>query len=338
MMSKLSDMFEDKKSLTVSNSSFFIKKQLPESCISAANKKTVNIIAMGDVGGTLATGLCLIGGSVISNIGLYDINDSNAKRYAFELGQIASCSSDEDGFHLAVPTVNVVSDSNLFNCDIILFCASLGVPKVGEVVKDVRMIQLEKNKALIKSFAKRAVQENYLGKFYVVSDPVDPLCKAALMEGLLREQVRGFGLGVMNARAIYYSKKSTNSFIMQYPSEGRAFGPHGGGLVIANSIESYNDAASIVLTQQAETANLEMRELGFKPYIAPALSSGAISIVDLLHGRWHYSSIYYGKNDSGAFWGCKNKENPDSIEIEDLKLDNKLMERIKDSYTKLSGI
>ena len=58
----------------------------------------------------------------------------------------------------------------------------------------------------------RMARENHFqGLFCVVSDPVDPLCRAVLLEsnkneageldgqGLFPHQVRGFGLGVMNA-------------------------------------------------------------------------------------------------------------------------------------------
>ena len=103
-----------------------------------------------------------------------------------------------------------------------------------------------------------------------VSDPVDLLCLAALKEGrgmLSPEQIKGYGLGVMNARAIYYSKKY-DKFSM-YLKEGRAFGPHGKDLVIANSIRDYDDDLSKELTRYAVEANLEVRKTGFKPYIAP---------------------------------------------------------------------
>ena len=46
----------------------------------------------------------------------------------------------------------------------------------------------------------------------------------------------------------------------------------------ANSIEHYDDALSRELTERVVQANLEMRRLGFKPYVAPALSSGALSL------------------------------------------------------------
>ena len=61
--------------------------------------------------------------------------------------------------------------------------------------------------------------------------------------------------------------------------------PHGQDLVIANSIANYDDERSRALRQLAVTANMEMRALGYKPYVAPALSSGAISILLTPAGR-----------------------------------------------------
>ena len=57
--------------------------------------------------------------------------------------------------------------------------------------------------------------------FCVVSDPVDPLCRAALLEGgLSAGQIRGFGLGVMDARARYYAARDAR--FAAYLTEGRA--------------------------------------------------------------------------------------------------------------------
>ena len=109
-------------------------------------------------------------------------------------------------------------------------------------------------------------------------------------QGLLTCQVRGFGLGVMNARAAYYARKDPR--FASFLTEGRSFGPHGEDLVIANSIRNYDDALSRQLTEQAVRANLRMREMGFKPYAAPALSSGALSLLLCLRGQWHCSSTY----------------------------------------------
>lgn len=94
--------------------------------------------------------------------------------------------------------------------------------------------------------------------------------------------------------------------MQSFLTEGRAFGPHGNDLVIANSIEHYDDALSKELTELTITANLKTRALGFKPYIAPALSSGTISLLLTLQGKWHYSSNYLG----GVYLGAKQNNRP----------------------------
>ena len=130
------------------------------------------------------------------------------------------------------------------------------------------MAQYGLNRELVSIYARMARDRRYRGLFCVVSDPVDPLCRAVLREsGLSPAQVRGFGLGVMHARDL---------------TEGRAFGPHGEDLVLANSVAHYDDALSRELTEKVAHANLEMRKLGFKPYVAPAFSSGALSLLALL--------------------------------------------------------
>jgi len=213
-----------------------------------------------------------------------------------------------------------------------IFCASKGVPPVGSQVADVRMAQFEGNAELIKEYALMAADCRFKGIFAVVSDPVDQLCQTVLKESrgvLAPEQIKGYGLGVMNARALYYSKKF-NKFSM-YLKEGRAFGPHGKDLIIANSIRDYDDELSRELTKYAVEANLEVRKTGFKPYIAPALSSGAISIIYTLEGKYHYSSNYL----AGVYMGAKNRNLPSGLDIEKIRMPDKLFERIKETYERL---
>ena len=69
------------------------------------------------------------------------------------------------------------------------------------------MAQYQVNRELAVRYARMARQRRYGGMFCVVSDPVDPLCRAVLEEsnrdetgrwdggGLFSHQVRGFGLG-----------------------------------------------------------------------------------------------------------------------------------------------
>jgi len=108
--------------------------------------------------------------------------------------------------------------------------------------------------------------------------------------------------------------------------------------VIANSIDRYDDALSRELTEQAVRANIAVRDLGFKPYIAPALSSAALSILLTLRGEWHYGSLYLGTRERGAFLGMKNRLTEDGWEWEDLDLPEELYERIRNAYDNLCEI
>ena len=291
-----------------------------ESILTAApntGKKRVHILAIGDVGSTLLTGLKLLGGDVISTIGICDLSDQITARWEFEMGQI-----NLPWNYNAFPDVEVVKPENLFDCDVFVFVASKGIPPVGSQVKDVRMAQFENNAAIVKTYARMARKANFQGLWCAVSDPVDPLAKTAYLEsnkdedgkwdgkGLRSEQVQGYGLGVMNARAAYFAKKDEK--LSSFLTEGRSFGPHGTGLFIANSIENYNEEISQELTHKTVTANLVMREIGFKPYVAPALSSGALSILLTLRGEWHCGSVFL----DGIFMGCKNRYTPAGVETE----------------------
>lgn len=301
---------------------------LPEQeYINKADGFKVNVLAMGDVGGTLVMGLRLLGGETIADIGIYDLNEKLLRRYEREINQIGYPD------RRPMPKVEILTEDKLFECDVFVFCASLGVPPVG-AAGDVRMAQLDANKKLVSQYAAKAVAEQFTGIFAVVSDPVDPLCRAAVRQGLGFTQVQGFGLGVMNARAAYYADRD-NRFAA-YKDEGRAYGPHGEDLVIADSITSYNDELSRELTELTVKSNLETRADGFKPYIAPALSSGAISILQMLRKEWNYSSVFLGDENSGAFLGCRNRRaEAGSIIIENRELDERLFERIKNAYDNL---
>lgn len=140
--------------------------------------------------------------------------------------------------------------------------------------------------------------------------------------GLLPEQIQGYGLGVMNARAAYYAKRDER--FKQFLTEGRSFGPHGQDLVIADSIEHYNDELSKELTELVVTANLKMRALGYKPFVAPAFSSGAISILLTLRGEWHCGSVFLG----GVYMGVKNRYTANGLETECLPLPAALYDRL----------
>ncbi|MCQ4638542.1 lactate dehydrogenase [Anaerovorax odorimutans] len=325
-MKRLSDLFEEPAIINIKQESFFIKPK--KNPFPIKGKKRVNLLALGDVGSMLLIGLRLLGAEGIESIGICDLDPKVTARFEMEINQI-----DQPLDHSRLPEVEIISQQQLFDCDMMVFCASKGVPPVGGDVRDVRMAQLSANAQLSEHFARQAAESGFEGIFVVVSDPVDPLCKAAYSAGLRREQVQGYGLGVMNARALYFARRDER--FASFLTEGRAFGPHGEDLVIANSLENYDDGISKELTRLAAESNMKTRELGFKPFIAPALSSGAISLLATLSGQWNYSSVYFGRGGRGAFLGVKNRRTPYGIEVENLPLPEELFSRIEYAYERL---
>ena len=309
-----------------------------ESWVESLQKKSierwkVNIVGMGDVGSTLLTGLRLLGGNNISKIGIYDHDKTKMARWEFEANQILS-----PNFSDKFPEVIELKEEDIFDCDMFVFCVSKGVPTLDSQIKDVRLAQFEGNSKIINQYARIARVNKFKGIFAVVSDPVDLLCKSALLasnkddvgkidfKGLIPEQIRGFGLGVMNARACYFAKKDPS--LAHYLIDGRAFGPHGEGLIIADSIENYDELKSNQLTQKTQNANIELRDLGFKPYIAPALSSGSLSIISAIKNQWHYSSTFIG----GTYMGARNRTINGEIELETLELSDNLFNKLQSTY------
>ena len=302
-------------------------------------KKRVHLLAVGDVGGTLLTALKLLGGDCISTIGICDLNANTVARWTAEMGQIAW-----PWDYGALPGVEAVSPDRLFDCDVFIFAATKAIPSVDSGIKDVRMAQFEANRPLVETFARQARNARFGGLFIVLSDPVDPLSKAAWLAsnrdengdwdglGLLSEQVQGFGLGVMNARAAYFAKNDAR--FAGFLSEGRSFGPHGKGLIIANSVEHYDDALSQELTELVETANLRIRDLGFKPYVAPAVSSGAMQLLLTLRGEWHCGSVNIG----GVWFGVRNRYTAHGLETEALALPQALFARLRETEAALHTI
>ena len=306
--------------------------------LSLPEKVRVNLLALGDVGSTLLLGLRLMGGDVISSMGICDVRENAALRWEFELNQIQTPSG------AALPPVEIISPEQLFDGDVFLFCASRMVPDTSVTGGDVRMAQLAANRPLAEHYARLARERRFRGLFLVMSDPVDPLCRAAYLasnrdeagnldhQGLLPEQIRGLGLGVMNARAAYFAKRDPR--YASFLTEGRSFGPHGQGLVLANSIAHYDDALSQALTAEVLSANLRIRELGFKPFVAPAVSSGAMQLLLLLRGEWHCASLPLGD----VFFGCRSRLTPLGPETEALPLPPQLLKRLQAAESHLRAI
>ncbi|MBO4235273.1 MAG: lactate dehydrogenase [Firmicutes bacterium] len=315
----------------------------------------LNIMALGDVGQNALLGLKLLSGGLVDEIGIYDINENLVKRLEIEMGQIAYASSgdadcadcddlgdadcaDCDGETRTMPTVIAIGEDELLDCDVILFCATRGVPPIGEG-GDVRMAQLEANGELVRELGNRIKGENKNGEsvpelVLIMSDPVDQLCNIMLESSELQpERIRGLGLGVMNARARYFAER--DSRFESYLRGGRVFGPHGKNLIVANGIENYDDEISRDLTELVVNANMRVRELGYKPYIAPAISSGALSIIEMLKGNWTYGSVYL-ENPFGAegssYFGMMSRLTENGWEVEELNLPYELLLRLKESF------
>jgi len=299
----------------------------------------IHIAGLGDVGGILLTGLRLLGGEAIDSIGIFDKNIQTVKRWNLEANQIYFPYSVQK-----FPEVHPISEENIFNCDVFIFCATSGVPSVRRGKNDVRMAQYEGNSKIISAYAQKAREKSFKGIFAVISDPVDLLCKQVFLisnknkngkldfKGLAPEQIRGYGLGVMNARAVYYANQ--NNKTATYAKEGRAYGPHGDGLIIVNNIKKYDEKLSEQLTNKTLAANLNVRKTGFKPFIAPALSSGSYPIIATINAKWHFSATFMG----GVFMGAKNRLQKSGIEIERLNISPVLMGKINSTYKKLSTL
>lgn len=160
------------------------------------------------------------------------------------------------------------------------------------------------------------VQRNQIGVDTQLPHPMSPY------------QIQGFGLGVMAGRAAYYAARDPR--YAQFLAEGRLYGPHGKDLVIANSADPayYDDALSKELTERVVTANQEVRALGFKPFMAPAISSAALTVRAVLLGKWNYSAQYLG----GVYYGAWNRTTVDGVEREETEIPDALWERVRTAY------
>ncbi len=295
----------------------------------ARPEKRVNVVGLGDVGGTLITALKLLGDD-ISEIGIYDPNESLCRRYEMELNQVLGREK---------PLIRVLNEAELFDCDAFLFTASRGVPPLG-AAGDVRMLQFEKNRDMLKAYTKQAREARFGGLFCQISDPVDQLSRCVFLQsnrdengvydfkGLLPEQVAGFGLGVMRARAAYMARR-----LGVDEASLRAYGPHGAELVVANAPDEYDGPLSEELTRLTVGANREVRALGFKPYIAPAISSAALSILSLLRGEDFHGAIPMG----GVYFGCVSRMTPAGTVVRGENLHPDLKARLQAAWTALNG-
>ncbi|WP_409228774.1 lactate/malate family dehydrogenase [Gudongella sp. SC589] len=297
----------------------------------------INVIALGDVGSTLLIGLRLLGSNM--TIGIYDRTPEKVKRWEHELGQIRRPYHEK-----SFPAVEAVDEEDLFNCDMVVFCASRGIPPVGSENIDVRMVQFEGNREILMKHARAAREKEFKGIFAVVSDPVDLLCRGLYLDsntdvngnldyrGLAPNQIIGYGLGVMNARACFHAEK--NPLLEHYFKEGQVFGPHGKGLIVADSMINYNEENSLFLTEKTLNSNLEIRGFGFKPFVAPSLSSGALSLIATIENEYFYGSSMMGE----VFMGAKMRLTKNGLDIPSYSLHPMLENRLEKTYNQLRSM
>ena len=131
--------------------------------------------------------------------------------------------------------------------------------------------------------------------------------------------------GLALARA-YWKRAGLPAFEARLPEalERAAVGLAGEG----SECFGFDDALSRELTELVATANLRIRELGFKPYVAPAISSGAMQLLLTLRRSWHCSSVALGGNRLTAA----------GLEIETASLPTPLFERLRETQTLLREI
>ncbi len=323
--------------LNMANESFLNILSIPKK-----GKWRVNIVGLGDVGSNLLVGLKLLGGDYISEIGVYSTKPNVMQRYEMELNQVYSIDEDSP-LSTRKPMVKVVEKEKVMDCDMFIFCASSRISAFDATMNHDNTQQFTANKEILRKYINKARNTHFKGVFAIVSDPVEPLCKAAYLmsntdeegnldyKGLLPEQIQGFGLGLMYARALYYAEK--NNLATNFRKNGRVYGVHGKGLVVADDIENYNEEKSDELAEMSIDSRMMVRELGFKPYIAPALSSGAIPIIDRIAGKYSYNSIYI----DGVYFGIKNRAILSGIEIERIKMNDTLFNKAKHTHDMLKN-
>ena len=120
-------------------------------------KKRVHLLAVGDVGSALLLALKLLGGDVISTLGICDLRENVPQRWEFELNQVNA--PGEGRF----PAVEIVDVDDVLDCDVFLFCASRFVPDTAVKDGDVRMAQYELNRPLAASYGRMARENHFQG-------------------------------------------------------------------------------------------------------------------------------------------------------------------------------
>ena len=267
----------------------------------------VGIAGLGRVGGVAATALAAVptGRSGIRELLVHDADAANQERWVLELGSIAQWRGRD-----MLPVVRPATTGQLFErCDAFLFAATDSVPPLGSR-GDVRMVQFEPNRSILRGFLADARAADYTGLFLVVSDPIEWLAQAAFRDsnsdragrftghGIAPERVAGLGLGVMWGRALAAARQEGLKEVVA--RRGAAYGPHSTDVLAFDDLENPDFPLSRRLTRSARECNFKVRDLGHVPYVGPGLSSVGLMLPPLLAGREVLASVLVG----GIYFGA----------------------------------
>lgn len=275
----------------------------------------ISIAGLGDVGSTMATALASrpIVESGIESITLYDRDPARTGRWVQELSAIQSPSRES---HPSVDSA--VDEAALFaSSDIFVFAVSAGVPAPGDD-SDVRMRQFEANAPIVDHYARVAAESGFGGVFAVVSDPVEHLCASAarVLGRGAATRVIGLGLGVMFARAAVMARRLWGAGAAEsFRRDGLVYGSHGKILCVLTGPDparGFDPERSRRLSAEVPFMNLETRRIGFKPFVAPAVSSAALPLMAVARTMAGFDiptgaqgpSVFHGSiADAGIFFG-----------------------------------
>jgi hypothetical protein len=267
----------------------------------------VALAGLGRVGGIAATVLALTPSRIsgVRELLISDVDTANQERWLLELGSIARWRTGDPP-----PLVRPTSLAEVFSrCDVFLFAATESVPPLG-TQGDVRLMQFEPNRAILRPFLEQARATGYSGLFLVVSDPVELLAQAVFHDsnrdqsgaftggGLAPERIAGLGLGVMWGRALALARRE--GWEQTVARFGAAYGPHGPDVVAFDDLRKPNPGRSDVLTRAAREGNVTIRNLGHLPYVGPGVSSVGLMLPPLLAGEEVLASVLL----DGVYFGA----------------------------------
>ncbi|MEW6337115.1 MAG: hypothetical protein ACOY3Y_02930 [Acidobacteriota bacterium] len=267
----------------------------------------VGLIGLGRVGGTAAAVLASLpsGRSGVAELLIDDADAANRERWLLELQAVAQWKGPHPGPRVAPATPEAMFRA----CDAVLFAAAEAVPPIGHE-GDVRMCQLEPNRAILAPVLAAARRAEFAGLFLVVSDPVEWLAQAAFRdsnagrggrftgEGIAPERIAGLALGVMWGRALACARR--RGWLEAVNRRGAAYGPHSTDVAVFDDLRAPNPGRCAVLSAAAREGNFALRDIGHLPYVGPAISSVALALPRLLSGREVLASVWLG----GIYFGA----------------------------------